>query len=248
MAWRSSLMIAILALLACAPEANGQKPGTAPAPQEAAPMAPLRWRAVLVAGDASLPVWDNAVQRLLTGLQTAQAKLQRVAALNQSRNLLRDGGQAGVGWRAGQAQRRLGGFNPGADGRDRHRRPRRARQQRVDVCQNAGPASVRGQHVGTEIGGHRQAALARSVGRGIHTPQKCTPAACSGRACSQRSKTAEWPAQPGQKTRAPGRKCCAKSAGVSGLGRAAGIETGRWNMSVQLSTGFNPKHLLTRGL
>ena len=73
MAWRTSLMIAILALLACAPEANGQKPGGPPAPQEAAPMAPLRWRTVLVAGDASLPVWDNAVQRLLAGLQSAQA-------------------------------------------------------------------------------------------------------------------------------------------------------------------------------
>ena len=72
MSRRILLPLALAALVAAAP-AFAQKPGASPrqgAPQ-AAPMAPIRYHAVLAAGDASLPVWDNAVQRFLAGLQSA---------------------------------------------------------------------------------------------------------------------------------------------------------------------------------
>lgn len=61
-----------LALLAAACATPAQvAPLPLPAPTAGPPPAALRWRAVLVAGDASLPVWDNAVARLSAGLVAA---------------------------------------------------------------------------------------------------------------------------------------------------------------------------------
>lgn len=71
---RRLMTFALAAVVMAATPAFAQKPGgtrrAAPQPQ-AAPMAPIRYHAVLAAGDASLPVWDNAVQRFLAGLQAA---------------------------------------------------------------------------------------------------------------------------------------------------------------------------------
>jgi hypothetical protein len=44
-----------------------------PARHDDAPLASLTFRAVLVAGDGSLPVWDNAVARLLQGFSATGA-------------------------------------------------------------------------------------------------------------------------------------------------------------------------------
>lgn len=46
------------------------RPGGKPV---AAAMPAIRWHAVLAAGDGSLPVWDNAVQRFIAGLDSAGA-------------------------------------------------------------------------------------------------------------------------------------------------------------------------------
>ena len=70
---RAFLPFALFALVAAAAPALAQKPGAQPPQPQAAPMAPVRWQAVMVSGDASLPVWDNAVQRFMAGLQSAQA-------------------------------------------------------------------------------------------------------------------------------------------------------------------------------
>lgn len=72
MSRRAVVPLAVLALLSTAGAGFAQKPGAMPqAP--AAPMAPIRWHTVMVAGDGSLPVWDNAVQRFIAGLQSAGA-------------------------------------------------------------------------------------------------------------------------------------------------------------------------------
>lgn len=55
-----------LLLLAALPAA-AQK---APSPPTAQPIAPARWHAVLVAGDASLEVWDRAVEVMANGLRS----------------------------------------------------------------------------------------------------------------------------------------------------------------------------------
>lgn len=60
---RRFLLLPILILAACA--ATPQQPAAAP-----------RWHAVLVAGDASLPVWDNATQRMMA-LLGPQATVRR---------------------------------------------------------------------------------------------------------------------------------------------------------------------------
>lgn len=84
MARRPILLTALLlALAGCATDAQAQKPG-APAQPQAAPMAPIRWHAVLVAGDASLPVWDNAVRRMTSGLQAAGALASPVRRLTSA--------------------------------------------------------------------------------------------------------------------------------------------------------------------
>jgi hypothetical protein len=68
MALGAALALGLLAACAPAPPPDtGASSGiVAPGPGQAE--APLRWRAVLVAGDPSLPVWDNATRRLEAGL------------------------------------------------------------------------------------------------------------------------------------------------------------------------------------
>ena len=58
------ILIAAMFLTACAApsEAVAARSGSAP---------PLRWRAVFVAGDPSLPVWDNAARRFAERLQAS---------------------------------------------------------------------------------------------------------------------------------------------------------------------------------
>ncbi|HYF06882.1 MAG TPA: C13 family peptidase [Acetobacteraceae bacterium] len=66
--FRTLLLLALMGLsgAAFAQERPGGKPGVVPMPS-------VRWHAVLAAGDGSLPVWDNAVQRLVAGLDSAGA-------------------------------------------------------------------------------------------------------------------------------------------------------------------------------
>lgn len=56
-------------LLATLPVAAQKAPPAAPSEPTAQPIAPTRWHAVLVAGDASLQVWDRAVEVMGNGLR-----------------------------------------------------------------------------------------------------------------------------------------------------------------------------------
>lgn len=68
---RRLLSLAVLALMTAAAPALAQKPGARQPAAPAAPMAPIRYQAVMASGDGSLPVWDNAVSRFMAGLQSA---------------------------------------------------------------------------------------------------------------------------------------------------------------------------------
>ena len=70
MARLTSLLAAILVMAGTTDALAQKQGGRVPA---AEPMPALRWQALVVSGDGSLPVWDNAVQRLVRGLQSSQA-------------------------------------------------------------------------------------------------------------------------------------------------------------------------------
>ncbi|WP_376089566.1 C13 family peptidase [Roseomonas sp. CCTCC AB2023176] len=70
-----ALLAALLSLAACAP---GAVPSSAPV--AAVPQAPTRWHAILVAGDPSLPVWDNAVERFARSMPDAASSRRFSAA------------------------------------------------------------------------------------------------------------------------------------------------------------------------
>ncbi|WP_270935812.1 C13 family peptidase [Falsiroseomonas oryzae] len=89
---RGAGLLAIVALLA----------GCAAPPPHAGPihapdrLAELRWRAVLVAGDPSLPVWDNAASRLASGLASTGAAVPgQVTRLTARRDQLAAGARPG---------------------------------------------------------------------------------------------------------------------------------------------------------
>jgi hypothetical protein len=72
---RSFLLIALLLCAACAT--------AAPADPKGAATANLRWRAVIVAGDDSLPVWENATARMAS-LLGSRATIRRFSDRNRA--------------------------------------------------------------------------------------------------------------------------------------------------------------------
>lgn len=81
------MLMALAALLLAAPSKAQAQTQTEP---------PLRWRAVLVAGDPSLPVWDNAARRLADRLlASGQAVPGQVVRLTARRDQLASGARPG---------------------------------------------------------------------------------------------------------------------------------------------------------
>lgn len=90
---RFALLLLVLLAAACA--APPPPPYAGPV-HDASALAATKWRAVLVAGNPTLPVWDNATRRLAAGLSAADAGVPgQVTRLTVRRDGLASGARRG---------------------------------------------------------------------------------------------------------------------------------------------------------